>query len=150
MTCTFGWTTLTEIVVIQFCFICLLLKMSCIALYGHFSHSLFDHLHHRLSLHNLSRTRMHLKSQRGDYLSSFLSGGVNCSRFSVCVKNLGRGQDTLMSPALVPDSVSCRACIWRGRCRILLCSSPSFPSTRSGNCCASKHRKIRYLMIELF
>lgn len=64
-----------------------------------------------------------------------LPGWVNCSCFSTCVKNLGSGHDTLISLPLVPGSESRRASRWRGRWRLLLCSSSSFASTRSGNFC---------------
>lgn len=66
------------------------------------------------------------------------SGRFKRSSFSVCVKYLGRGQDTSTSVWAVPVSVSWRACRWRGRWRILLCSSPSFPNTCSGNFCQDK------------
>lgn len=70
-----------------------------------------------------------------------LPGGVNCSCLSTCVKYLGSAHDTLISLPLVLGSKRWRASRWRGRWRLLLCSSPSFASTRSGTFCKPVERK---------
>lgn len=70
------------------------------------------------------------------HFSSFLSGVSRYRYFSDCVKYLGGGQVTAISSRLV--NLICRACKCRGRWRVLLGSSLSFPNTPSGNFCGSE------------